>query len=200
MRIHFSLVDHDGRSVHEASVESTVISLGPSEPAMFHHDALPWMEIHQNGSHATLYVGKRPHPLKRQNVIPLPGDRYALRVDLYLRPEAVPRVRGRCPTCAEALTDHQVGGAYRSVARQERRCGHCETAVVALRDAPEVLRRFDDRSPGDWFHVTVSSRCPDCLEPMERAVFHADRAEVEVERCKRCGLVVLDAEDQARLA
>ena len=105
-----------------------------------------------------------------------------------------------CPTCGEALVDHQIGGAYRSVAKRERRCGHCNTAVVELRDAPEVLGRFESRSAGDWFHVTVASRCPDCMESMHRAVFRADRGEVEVERCGRCALVVLDATDQARIS
>ncbi|HBQ14206.1 MAG TPA: hypothetical protein DEF51_24785 [Myxococcales bacterium] len=199
MRIHLQVVDADGRAIHESTIESTLISIGPEAPAMFHHPEVPWLEVRHDGRQAALHAGPRVIPLKRSNVIPLSDGRHSLHVELYLRPDAVPRVRGACPSCGEPLIDHQIGGAYRSVARKERRCASCETAVVGLRDAPDVFGRFSDRTT-DWLHVSVSSRCPDCLGTMSRAVFSGERHEVEVERCGPCGLVVLDAADQARLA
>lgn len=199
MRIHLRLNGPGGAAIHEDTIESTMISIGPSEPAMFHHPALPWLEVRHDGTRASLRAGSATHPLRRQNVVPLEDGAHALQIDLYLRADRMPVVRGACPTCGEPLVDHQVGGAYRSVARKERRCAHCQTAVVDLRDAPDVFGRFADRT-ADWIHVTVSSRCPDCTRTMTRAIFSGERHEVEVERCKPCGVVVLDEADQARLS
>ena len=114
-------------------------------------------------------------------------------------PDAVPKQRGVCPACGDALVEHQAGGAYRSIARTERRCATCESVVLSLHDAPGVVGKFSDRSAHDWVHVTVASRCPQCLESMTRATYVSDRGQVEVERCERCALVVLEPEDERRL-
>ncbi len=202
MRMHVLYVDVEGRTLKEESFDSTVVSIGPSEAMMFAHRGLPRMDVINDGYHARLRVfrvGGAPEEqrLARRNRIEL-GE-WVLRIDLYPRPDAVPRQRGVCPSCGDALVEHQAGGAYRSVARLERRCRSCEALVLALHDAPGVIGAFADRSAHEWVTVIVASRCPQCLESMTRATWSTDRGTIEVERCVPCALVVLEPEDERRL-
>lgn len=201
MRVHVLLADVEGRTLKEESFDSTVVSIGASEAMMFAHRGLPKMDVIHDGYHARLRVFRSASSaseqrLARRNRIEL-GER-VLHIDLYPRPEAVPRQRGVCPACGDALVEHQAGGAYRSIARVERRCASCESLVLALHDAAGV-GKFADRSAHEWVHVGVASRCPACLESMTRATWSTDRGTVEVERCLPCALVVLGPEDERRL-
>jgi hypothetical protein len=199
VRIHLRLVDREQAVLAEATIESASISIGSADVFDFHHPRIgARLDIRSDGYHAQATGRQQTIRLQRKNVLQMPsGD--SLLVDLYPRPDAVPRVRGLCPSCGDVLVDRQVGGAYRAVASEERRCPSCETRVLAIRAAPNVLGRFTDRTADDWVHVTVASRCPSCLDSMSRAVFSGDRGSVTVERCTRCQLVVIGSEDHGAL-
>lgn len=202
MRIHLQLLDLEGTILAEGTFESPSLTLSAHlEYADFVHERLrhhdPYF-IESDGYHAAIRKGSTRHRLRRKNLIAI-GDELRLRVDLYPRADAVPKVRGACPSCGGMMRTAQVGGAYRSIAREEQRCGECNTAVIALDDAPATLGRFTDQSASDWVHVTVAPRCPRCTESLMRSVFRSAHGEAEVERCPRCQLVVIEPEDEARL-
>lgn len=199
MRIHVLLRDADQLTLKEDSFECDLVSIGQDPDLMFAHAGLPSLLVVSDGYYATLRRARSAQEdrLTRRNRIEIGPLR--LHIDLYPRPDAVPRTRGVCPSCGDALVERQSGGAYRSIARVERRCASCGSLVLALNEAPGVLGRFSDRSASDWVHVAVSSRCPQCLESMTRAIFATDRGEIEVERCLSCRLVVLDPGDEQRL-
>ena len=202
MRIHLLLRDADQRVLKEDSFESSLVSIGQPDHMMFAHRGLPRLDVVSDGYYAKLVrlagaAVVAEDRLTRRNRFDV-GD-LRLHVDLYPRPDAVPRTRGVCPSGGDALVERQAGGAYRAIARRERRCASCQSVVLGLHEAPGILGRFTDRSALDWVHVTVSNRCPECLDSMSRAVFATDRGEIEVERCLRCRLVVLDPGDEQRL-
>lgn len=199
MRIHLRLVDREKTVLAEATIESASISIGSSGVCDFHHPRIGVrLDIASDGYHAQATGRQQTIRLQRRNVLQMPsGD--SLLIDLYARPDAVPRVPGLCPSCGDRLASREVGGAYRSVASEELRCPSCDTRVLAIRNAPNVLGRFADRTDDDWVHVTVASRCPSCLDSMSRAVFSSDAGSVTVERCGRCQLVVLDAVNHGAL-
>ncbi len=157
------------------------------------------LEIRTDGYHATLRSGEVEHRLRRKNLIRLSDD-LLLRVDLYPHPDAVPIRRDVCPSCGGVLRGAQVGGAYRTVAREERRCGECNTVVLKLDDAPTVLGHFSDQRAGDWVTVTVPQRCPRCTGTMLSTILRSAHGQTEVEHCPPCGLVVIEPEDEVRLA
>lgn len=199
MRIHLRLVDPEQTVLAEATIESASISVGAADVCDFHHPRIGVrLDIASDGYHAQASGRQQTFRLQRRNRLQMPsGD--ALLIDLYPRPDAVPRVQGLCPSCGDELVSREVGGAYRSVASEELRCPSCDTRVLAIRNAPNVLGRFTDRTDDEWVHVTVAGRCPSCLDSMSRAVFSGDAGSVTVERCARCQLVVIDAGDHQAL-
>ena len=203
MRIHLRLFDlASGDLITEGTFESPSLTISSdTRMADFTHPRLrhtPTYEITSDGYHATIRNQSASERLRRKNTLQIDDD-LVLKVDLYPRPDAVPPVRGACPSCGGPLSRSQVGGAYRSVAREEHRCGECGTAVLALRDASSALGQFVDQSASDWVTVTVAFRCPQCTQSMLRAVFRSAHGEAQVERCAGCQLVVVEPEDEARL-
>ncbi len=201
MRIHLSLLDAHGQTLHEASYDSNLVTVGDGKRLMFAYRELPRIDIETDGYHASARAvssGAPPQRLLRDNIIPV-GNDLRLRVQLFPRPDAVPRRRGACPACGDDLVERRSGGAYRSVATTERGCASCGAVVLTLRSARETHGRFSDRSQHDLVAVTVAGRCPRCLESMTRAIYVFENRQLEVERCRACELVVLDREDQARL-
>lgn len=122
-----------------------------------------------------------------------------LRIVLYGGSPIQPQ-KGMCPRCGGGLRRQTLGGAYRSVAQEERICGRCQTSVVAFRAAARTVGLFSAARRTEWVHVTASMKCPECLRPMELQVFRTTAGEAEVERCHRCGLVVFSAEDRRTLS
>lgn len=200
MRVHLQLLDAGGTVLAEGTYESPAITISPSADLadLRHADLCYVYEIATDGYHATIRSGKYTHRLRRKNLLLLPND-LKLRVDLYPHPDAVPVTRDACPSCGGVLRSRQVAGAYRSVAREERRCDECQTVVLRLDDAPATLGLFTDHRAADWVLVTVPQRCPRCSRSMLRSVLHSAHGEAEVERCEPCGLVVIEPEDEARL-
>ncbi len=202
MRIHLQLLDDHGAVLTEGTFESPSLTIsGNPTFADLTHERLRGVSAYQiasDGYHAVIRNRVGTHRLRRKNLLRI-ADGLVLRVDLYPHPDAVPPVRGACPSCGGKLSTTEVGGAYRSVAREEQRCAECGTSVLALRDASATVGRFVDQTAGDWVMVTVAPRCPRCTQSMLRSVFRTARGEAEVERCPRCQLVVMDPEDEARL-
>jgi len=209
MRIHLTLLDANGATQAEGSFDSSVVTVGNYEHAMFLHAALPPLELRTDGVQATVrplsaVSSTDPQRLSRRNVIPL-KDGWSLQVHLYPRPENVPRRKGACPACGDNLTERRSGGAYRSIAKTERGCPACGAVVLSLDGTRQTHGRFSDRSESELVPVTVAARCPQCLESMSQATYVFDggrfgHAKIEVERCAPCALVLLDREDQAQLA
>lgn len=183
----------------EGTFESPVITISAHQTAdLRHEDLLGTLTVETDGYDATLRAQGQAHPLQRRNTFRL-SDSLALRIDLYPRPEAVRTMRGGCPSCGARMQASLPGGAYRSIARKQRRCTACNTAVLELDDAPNVLGHFTDLNATDWVLVTVAQRCPDCTGTMLRSVLRSARGEAEVERCPQCRLVVIEPDDERRL-
>ena len=197
MRIHLVLLDLTDTVLQEATIESALITIGSGSSMMFSYPGVGRCDITSDGYHAVLVTARTKLHLRRTNMLEV-GPERRLRVDLYPRPEAVPRRKGDCPTCGGSLRDRGGGGAYRTFARSEQSC-ECGTVVLTLRDVHERHGQFADRSRNDLVDVTVSARCPRCLEHLQRAVYSFHDSELEVERCVRCDLVVLDTQDQQAL-
>lgn len=107
--------------------------------------------------------------------------------------------RGRCPRCNGTLRQQSMGGAYRSFARDLRRCERCQVEIVELADAGEKLGQFADATQNDWYWVAAPNRCPGCGNLMKRARLRTAKGEAEVERCIPCELLVLDDLDRRTL-
>ncbi|MCB9597395.1 MAG: hypothetical protein H6719_32015 [Sandaracinaceae bacterium] len=202
MRIHVLVNDRAQRTLREESFDSPVVSIGTHDWNMFAFAGLPRIDVVHDGYYAVMRLLKElgapdERRLARRNRFAV-GD-FTLHIDLYPHPDAVPKARGVCPACGDALVEHQAGGAYRSIARTERRCATCESVVLSLRDAAGMVGKFADRSAHEWVEVTVASRCPQCLESMTRATYASGHGEVLVERCLGCELVVFQPEDERRL-
>jgi predicted RNA-binding Zn-ribbon protein involved in translation (DUF1610 family) len=203
MRIHLQLVGSTGEVLRDQTFESDVYVLsaarGPRGVADLVHPGLPTtFEVENDGYHAVRRHAAGATRLRRRNRIRITPD-LELRLDLYPRPDAVPPVRGACPSRGGGLQKSEVGGAYRSVAREERRCRDCGTAVLSLDGAPSTLGRFTDHSASDWLTVTVANRCPTCTQHLVRSRFQTARGAADVERCPACQLVAIEAEDEAAL-
>lgn len=127
----------------------------------------------------------------------LPGVR--LRLSMLGEQISVSGGRGRCPRCSGTLREQAMGGAYRSFARELRRCEGCRVEIFALADAGETLGQFADVTQNDWYWVAAPHRCPGCGELMRRSRLRTAKGEAEVERCAVCALLVLDDEDRGRL-
>lgn len=201
MRIHLQVVDPaDGAVLAEDTFESRayVVSSNPTTADLTHPRLRATYQIESDGYHAILRHGASTMRLRQKNRVAV-ANGLELRIDLYPRPDAVPAVRGACPSCGGTLRSSQVGGAYRSIAREERRCHDCQTAVLSIDDAPSALGAFTDLSAGDWVMVTVARRCPTCTQSMLRSVLRTAKGSAEVERCPACRLVVVEPEDEAQL-
>lgn len=127
----------------------------------------------------------------------LPGVR--LRIAMLGEHVSVSGGRGLCPRCNGALREQAMGGAYRSFARELRRCERCQVEIVELADAGEKLGQFADVTQNDWYWVAAPHRCPGCGELMRRSRLRTAKGEAEVERCVTCALIVLDDVDRRRL-
>lgn len=199
MRIHLHLSVGE-YFLTEGMFETPTVTIA-TKNADFTHEMLPVstrLTILTDGYHAVLHDGESTRRLRRTTLLEV-GNQLRLRIMLFPHPDAVPAERGACPSCGGKLSARHVGGAYRSVAREQMRCADCGTTVLQLENAPAVLGRFLDRSEGDWVHVSVPNRCPRCTAHMLRSVFATEHGETQVERCGRCHLVAIEPEDEARL-
>lgn len=199
MRIHLQLLDGSDAVLTEGTFESPVITISAHQTAdLRHEDLLETLTVETDGFDSTFQALGRTHPLRQRNTFRL-SDSLTLRIDLYPRAEAVRTARGGCPSCGARMQASLPGGAYRSIVHKQRRCTACDTAVLELDDAPNVLGHFTDLNATDWVLITVAQRCPDCTGTMLRSVLRSARGEAEVERCPRCRLVVIEADDERRL-
>lgn len=198
MRIHLQLLDETGVCLTDTSCELSEITISASTLSDLQHPALRSCErirITTDGYHATFQQGERTHPLQRKNIVEI-GANLKLQIDLYPRPDAVPKQKNICPSCGDKLQDEEVGGAYRSIAREQLRCDTCQTEVLTIYDAPETLGHFSDLTSDDFIQVLAGPRCPQCLQSMLRSTLRSQFGEAEVERCPRCLLVVIEPKDK----
>lgn len=195
MRVHVVLRD-DGATEAEETVEVSVHAMGEPEARALRRLGLRIAT--PDGYHAQARIGDRTVRLRRHNRFALDETR-ALHLDVYPRPDAVPSIRGACPSCGDALKSRRVGGAYRSIARDERFCASCEAVVLGLSETTDLVGRFIDRQEEQWVTVTTAFRCPACLAPMTKARLQTDDGAADVERCTPCRLLLLEPTDVAQL-
>lgn len=198
--MHLRLAELDGTILLEETFESRSYLLsGRAGIADRVHPRLrSTLEIESDGYHAVLRQGSSALRLRHRNRLKIQDD-LELWLDLYPRPDAVPPVRGACPSCGGTLRSSEVFGAYRTMAREQSRCGDCGTSVLSLDAARSTVGEFTDHSASDWVTITVAHRCPKCTRSMLRSRLHTAHGSAEVERCPTCRLVVVDPEDEAAL-
>lgn len=151
-----------------------------------------------DGYHADAKVADNVVRLRRRNRFEL-GEGVLLELDLYPHASAVPSVRGACPSCGDGMKTRQSGGAYRSIAREERFCASCGCVVLGVAETTDLVGRFVDRAAGDWVTVTTSLRCPDCVQPMTQGQLSTDDGSATVERCASCNLLMIEPGDAVAL-
>lgn len=199
MRFHVRLIV-GSETLLDETVDGPSATLSSRSSATVRHRKFPQeLEVTtDDGYFATLRSGPTRHNLRRRNVFAIDDDT-KLHLDLYPRAEASPKVRGACPCCGGGLTNRQLGGAYRSIARDERRCATCDVTVLSLRETTSLVGRFADSSAQDWVMVVTAQRCPQCLQSMTQGRLTTDDGSAEVERCVPCNLLVLEPADRLQL-
>lgn len=194
MRVYLEVLGPGGevRSAH--TLDAPVVSVGGADDDGIYVAGLPEhaLEVHVQPGRVAVRTASQEVPVREATTFRLTDA-----VALHITPQRTEA--GGCPRCGAVLHDRSAGGAYRAIARRERTCARCGTSVIDLEDAARTVGAFADLSRNDWVAVIVPLRCPRCTTTMHRAVFRTARGEAEVERCVRCGVVVLDATDRTRL-
>ncbi|MFK7989853.1 MAG: hypothetical protein AB8I08_27790 [Sandaracinaceae bacterium] len=194
MRLHIRLTRRG-----EVEVDETIDwSPAPELPRSRHLRRTGLSLGRTDGYHAVARVAGQVVRLKRRNRFEI-GDDVLLELDLYPHASAVPSVRGACPACGDAMKTRQSGGAYRSIAREERFCEACQCVVLGVEETTGLVGRFVDSSAEDWVMVTTSLRCPDCLQPMTQGRLSTDEGSAAVERCASCNLLLIEPSDAVAL-
>jgi hypothetical protein len=199
VRIHVELLGEDDRVVEGRTFDSPLITVGGGETDDFVIDALPAqaLELRADIRGVEVRTGGRPGGYAAAATI-FDLGRCRLRITPFL--DGLRVAEGQCPRCQQRLGDTSIGGAYRTMARRERRCQACGATVVELEAAASIVGAFSARPQEEWVTVSAPMLCWRCGDPMARVIFRTSAGTAEVERCTPCGLVVLDADDRAVLS